>query len=234
MPVPAGLSILLAVAVLVFLGAAERVLDRLGLSDKSALAFLFLMVAGTFITIPVARGPSGISVNVGGAIIPFILALWVLAHADTPGEWVRAIAASAVTAGVLYWMTKNFRFEEGHTFVDPMYLYGVIAGAAAYLVGRSRKAAFAAGVLGVLFLDVAHTVEVLLGRTMGRTDVGGAGVFDAVVISGVIAVGLAEVLGETLERVRGGHPVDKEKAIVRPEADRAARENRERADSDDE
>ena len=37
-----------------------------------------------------------------------------------------------------------------------------------------------------------------------RTAIGGAGVFDAMIVAGIIAVALAEIVGETRERLSGG------------------------------
>src|SRR5690606_41839665 len=46
---PLGLTVLLAVAALVFFGAAQRVLDRLRLTDVQALIILGLIIAGSFV-----------------------------------------------------------------------------------------------------------------------------------------------------------------------------------------
>jgi len=44
--------------------------------------------------------------------------------------------------------------------------------------------------------------------------VGGAGVFDQVVIAGVLAVGLAEIVGETRERLGGGPDLDRDRPLA--------------------
>jgi hypothetical protein len=56
----------------------------------------------------------------------------------------------------------------------------------------------------VVLSDIAQYIELLSRRIPGRTWIGGAGAFDAVVIAGVIAVVLAEVVGESRERLQGG------------------------------
>ena len=50
---PTGMIILLAISVLVFLGLAQRVLDRLQLTDRAALLFVGAMITGVF-TCPTA------------------------------------------------------------------------------------------------------------------------------------------------------------------------------------
>ena len=84
--------------------------------------------------------------------------------------------------------------------VDPLYLYGLAAGLVAYLLGRSRRAAFICGVLGVVLADTAVAL-VNWSRGVDQTLVlGGAGAMDTVVIAGLLAVLLAEFVGEVTER----------------------------------
>lgn len=199
-----GLIILLAVSVLVFLGLTHRVLDRMHLDDRQALMALGLMLVGSFVDIPVFRGVQSVSFNIGGALVPVVIAIYVLARADTPRETARGIFSAIITGAALYAITKLFAFEEGRVILDPLYVFGLVAGVVAYLAGRSRRAAFAGAILGVVFLDIAHLVEVVTRRMPATVDVGGAGVFDAVVIAGTVAVGLAEVFGEAMERLQGG------------------------------
>jgi hypothetical protein len=55
-----------------------------------------------------------------------------------------------------------------------------------------------------LLLDLANLVELAVTRSPGRVIVGGAGAFDTLVVAGVVAVLLAEILGETREKLGGG------------------------------
>lgn len=203
-----GLILLLAVSVIIFLGLAHRVLDRMHLNDKQALVAVLLILAGGFIDIPVYRGTQIVSVNLGGSVIPVLIALYVLARADTRVETGRGIFCAVATGVALIAITKLFTFEEGRTIIDSIYVFGLAAGIIAYLVGRSRRAAFAGAVLGVVFLDIAHLVEVVIRRMPATVNLGGAGAFDAVIIAGVIAVGLTEIFGEAMERLQGGHTPD--------------------------
>ncbi len=50
---PLGLIILSALAALILFGAAQRVLDRMHLTDTQALVVLGLIFIGSFIDIPV-------------------------------------------------------------------------------------------------------------------------------------------------------------------------------------
>ena len=69
------------------------------------------------------------------------------------------------------------------------------------MLGRSRRGAFICGVMGVLTADCIVAI-VNSARGVSQTLVlGGAGVFDAAVISGLIGVILAELIGEIAERI---------------------------------
>src|SRR5690606_40645154 len=96
-------------------------------------------------------------------------------------------------------------FEHGlGDWLDALWLVGLIGGGVAYLTGRSRRGAFIAATLGVLALDAIHLAQALGAPGPARVAVGGAGAFDAVVVAGVLATGLAEVVGEGVERLQGG------------------------------
>jgi uncharacterized membrane protein len=200
--VTVGLILLLVVSVLIFLGLAHRVLDRMRLNDRQALVAVLSILIGGFIDIPVFRGLWTVSVNLGGSVIPVIIAIYVLSRADTQTEARRGVLSAVATGAALLAISKIFTFEEGRTIIDPIYVFGLVAGVIAYLLGRSRRAAFAGAVLGVVFLDIAHLVEVIIRRLPSTVNIGGAGAFDAVIIAGLIAVGFAEIFGETMERLQ--------------------------------
>ena len=86
-------------------------------------------------------------------------------------------------------------------FLDPLYLVAIVAGLVAYLAGRSRRSAFIAGVMAIILSDLLALIENILIGVRAATVIGGAGFFDAIVISGFIALGLAEIFGETAERL---------------------------------
>ena len=57
--------------------------------------------------------------------------------------------------------------------------------------------------MGIILNDIAYIIETTITNTPSQTTIGGAGVLDATVFSGIIAVGLAEVIGETREKLQG-------------------------------
>lgn len=208
MPLPLGLIVLFALVGLVLFGAAQRVLDRMHLTDVQAIVILGLIIAGSFFDIPVARGRTAVTVNVGGVIVPAAVALYVLFKAGTGWERVRALLAAAVTGGIVLAVARltDFGPHGGAPMVlDPLWLFALVGGIVAYALGRSRRGAFVAGVLGLLLFQALDPF-VMTSASSRATELalGGGGFFDAVVLSGVISVGLAEFVGETRERLQGG------------------------------
>jgi len=90
--------------------------------------------------------------------------------------------------------------------IDAIYLYPLVGGIVAYLFGRSRRGAFISATLGVLLVDIFQYVWLInQGAPASYTMmIGGAGAFDAIVLAGIVAVILAELIGESLERLTGG------------------------------
>jgi uncharacterized membrane protein len=214
-----GIVLLVVVSVLIFLGMAQRVLDRLYLSDRGGLLVIAAMVAGSFIDVSLGGGNS---VNLGGAVIPVGLAIYVLTKAGSGKEWIRAILGIAVTTGILYGVNKIYHFDTSRGILEPQYLWAIIAAVIAYIAGRSRRLSFIVATLGVLFMDIAHIIEVRMARLNVPTRIGGAGVFDTIVIAGVLAVLLAELIGESREALQGGpahrgRPEELESALTPPE-----------------
>jgi uncharacterized membrane protein len=199
------MTILVVVAALIYFGVAQRMLDKMRLTDTQALLFIGLMVAGSFITIPLLSGRTSISLNIGGSLVPLGIVIYLLTTADSAYERVRALIASVVSAAIIFGIAQYTDFDPSSgTFIDPLWLFSIISGIVGYLAGRSRRAAFIAGVLGILLTDLVHAVRAWLANMNTRTAIGGAGVFDAMIVAGIIAVALAEIVGETRERLSGG------------------------------
>lgn len=208
-----GVLLLVIIFVLVYFGLAHRVLDRLYLSDRAALALIVAMIIGSFINIPITSGRVVTSVNVGGGLIPLGLAIYVLYRAGTAWEVSRALLGAVITAAVLSGISLLTRGREawnvyGLSLLDPLYYYPLIAGVVAYLVGRSRRAAFVGAILGVLLLDLVDLFYYLSRGLRGTVAFGGAGIIDVTFMAAVVAVLLAEFIGEARERIQGGPKAD--------------------------
>lgn len=195
-----GSILLILVAVLILFGAGQRVLDKLHLTDRQALLWIALILIGGFIPdIPVTPL---FSFNLGGALVPLGLCVYLWIRADTGVERVRCIIAALVTGAATYGLGRWMPDEPETIVLDPAYMHGLAAGIIGYLFGRSRRGAFFAGVVGILLSSVFSAATVWAHGIDQRLTLGGAGAFDVVVMTGLIAVLLSELIGETVERIQ--------------------------------
>ncbi len=197
---PFGLIALVVISILIYFGVAHRALDRLRLSDRGALAIIAAIIVGSFFDLPVT---SRVTINLGG-IIAIGLAVYVWLGAGTAFEKFRSIVAATVTALALFLAGRYLGAEPEKIFIDPIYIYPLVAGIVGYLAGRSRRGAFFAAVMGVFALDVAQYFYLTRTGVRGIVHVGGAGAFDSLILAGILAILLAELIGETRERIQGG------------------------------
>lgn len=208
---PIGIIVLIAVSILIYFGLAQRVLDRMRLSDRAALGIIALLAVGSFIDIPLSTGRYDVSVNLGGALVPLGVAIYLLTRAGSGREWGRALLAAVITGAVIFGVGNlmgRAEIEPGGRFfgyLDALWVYPIIGGLVAYIAGRSRRSAFIAATLGLMLVDIAYLIWlVYTGAPAGRVAIGGAGAFDGIVLAGIVAVLLAEIIGETRERLQGG------------------------------
>lgn len=187
--------ILTGLAVLIYLGFLHRVLDRMRLSDRAALIIIALMLAGTWLPdLPLGL----VRINLGSTLVPLGLTVYLIGTADTLGEQVRgglSIIAVAAAILILDWVLPQ---EPGAMFLEPLYAYGLAAGIIGYIAGRSRRSAFIGGMTGVILADIIILIQQL--PLSNQYQIGG-GIFDSALVAGVIAVGFAEIFGETRELV---------------------------------
>ena len=206
-----GLILLVVTSLLILFGVAQRVLDRLRLSDRAALLFAALIfIGGLLPDIPLSPR---LSLNIGGALIPLGLCAYLLVRAGTGRERMRALFASVLTGAAIYAMGRLLPEEPEQAFMDYNVLYGLAGGVIAYVLGRSRRSAFIAGILGSILADVASAATVWNAGIDQPLSLGGAGALDATVIAGLSAVLLAEFVGEALERASRGRHRDKSRAF---------------------
>lgn len=196
-----GMVLLIVIALLILFGALQRVLDRMALTDRQALvAVAAILIGGWLPDIPLGV----LTINIGGALIPFGLCVYLFIRAGSAKERIRSLAASALNAAAIYGVSLFFPADPTQMPFDPMLLYGVLGGAIGWLLGRSRKTAFMAGVLGVILSDALVGVVNWSQGIRQTVHLGGAGALDAIVISGLVSVLLCELFGEWMERMITG------------------------------
>lgn len=187
------------------------------------LAFLALLAAliGSFINIPITRientgappammvrsfgvayrvpshyasGSTVVAVNVGGAIVPVLISIYVLYQ--FPGVLLAAIVGTAIVALIVH---RCARPIPGLGIATPMLIPPVVAALVAYALdaafGMSQHhrdaIAFVSGVMGTLIgADLLNLNKIAdLGAPVAS--IGGAGTFDGIFLTGIVAVLLA-------------------------------------------
>jgi len=193
-----SLILLAAVSALVLFGVAQRVLDRMQLTDRAALVIAAAIFFGGLIP-DIRLGP--VVFNIGGFAVPLGVCIYLLIKTDTTKEVRRALIGSVITGLAVYLLGRWLPSEPEQMLIDPHYLYGIAGGVIAYILGRSRRAAFICGVLGVTLADTAVAVINWAQGINSTLSLGVAGAMDTIVISGLLAVLLAELTGEIIERL---------------------------------
>lgn len=196
-----GMMVLTVVAVLIFFGVLQRVLDRLHLTDRMALLLVSAMFVGTLLP-NVELGM--VSLSIGGAVIPLGICVYLFIKADTAKERIRSILGALLTGAAVFGLSAILPDEPETMFMDPNLTYGLAGGIIAWLLGRSRRGAFICGVVGVILADVVTGCINWYHGVDQKLVLGGAGIADAVVVSGVLAVLLTELIGEIVERIKRG------------------------------
>ena len=196
-----GMILLIIIALLILFGVLQRVLDRMALTDRQALACVALIFIGGWLPdISLGR----VTLNIGGALVPLAVCVYLFLNAGTGKERIRALVASVLTGAVVYVIGLYCPADPVAMPFDPMILYGLCGGIVAWLLGRSRRSAFIAGVLGIILADAAVGVVNWSRGIQQAVHLGSAGALDAIVLSGVSAVLLCELFGEIMERIAHG------------------------------
>ena len=211
----AGLFALLVI--LIQVNILRYAYERLGVSSATALLLLFASLLGSYVNIPVWEFPervvetgrevvsyfgmhyvvpvieqqSGtvVAVNIGGAVIPTLLSLYLLGK---NGLWAAGIITTAVVTAVVHAMAEPV---EGVGIAVPIFVPPVVAAITAVLAARRRAAAvaYAGGSLGTLIGADLLNLDAVRGLGAPFASIGGAGTFDGIFLTGIVAVLLASL-----------------------------------------
>lgn len=206
--------LLLGILAATFVSAAGYLFSRVGLTSGWLFGILGASIVGSRINVPIGRlgnrprpeytdvvafgvryripvevraGGTVIAVNVGGALIPAGLASYLIV-AD--GIWMHALIGTAVVATFVRVIARPVR---GVGIVTPSLVPPLIAAGTAIVIGGPAVAALAyiVGTLGTLIgADLLNLRRIgNLGASIAS--IGGAGTFDGVFLTGIVAVILA-------------------------------------------
>jgi len=217
---PAFFSILVGIFFIVFILLMLRALSyayvNLGVSSSTAMLLLFASLIGSYFNIPVANLPDErvlsnqvidffgmqytvpvvvhwpgtvIAVNVGGAVIPTLMSIYLLI---TRRLWVKGAIATVIVALVLHWLANPVR---GVGIAVPIFLPALTTAIVALLLARESAAplAYIAGSLGTLIGADLTNLDKVGGLGAPIASIGGAGTFDGIFLTGILAVLLASL-----------------------------------------
>jgi uncharacterized membrane protein len=130
-----------------------------------------------------------IAVNVGGAVIPTLLSLYLLFKRDL---WVKGTIATAIVALVLHWLANPV---PGLGIAVPVFVPVVTTAAVALLLTRRDAAplAYIAGSLGTLIGADLTNLDKVRGLGAPVASIGGAGTFDGIFLTSILAVLIANL-----------------------------------------
>lgn len=188
--------------------------EKLGLSPDSGLLLLFSALFGSMINLPLARvsaeappepppqiwngllrgsplqfdGTTLIAVNVGGCIIPVFFSVYLLRN--TPLPLVEVLPAILIVTLVSYGFSRPIA-RLG--IAMPIFIAPLTAAITAMLINSEHSAplAYISGTFGVLIgADLLRLKDV---RKLGAplASIGGAGTFDGIFMTGIVAALLA-------------------------------------------
>jgi len=217
-----GIFVLLFACIVgvLFLGLGEVAFERIGFSSFQFVLIMGGSLVGSAINVPVSEVKSVaplleihevrvfwmryrvpqvryrqvstvVAVNVGGAVIPILVSAYILwTH---PGALPYALVGTIVTAFLVHLMAKKVR---GVGIVTPALLPPFAAALIAYVLvpGSPAVVAYVSGSIGALVgADLTNLRGIAkLGAPMAS--IGGAGTFDGVFLTGLMAVLLAPLL----------------------------------------
>lgn len=207
-------AVLLVLLLLLELQVIEVVYQRLGMSHRTIVSLLVLTIAGSYVNLPLATivakqlvheqrlivngipyvvphvvrvGRTVVAVNVGGALIPALLSLYLILRV---GGTLQALITTSIVSAVVYYFSRPVL---GMGIAVPTLLPGVVAAAVAPMLDYRRSAAIAyvAGTMGCLLGADIFNLAVISHLHAPVASIGGAGTFDGVFVSGIVAVLLA-------------------------------------------
>jgi len=206
-----GLLVLLFLLIMV--GAIGYAFDKIGLDSVVVFALFLACLLGSYINIPVhsirneevmrdqvvsffgfrfrvptmTRRETVIAVNVGGAIIPCLLALYLLATTSYP---LQALIGVAIVAAVSKLLARSVA---GLGVAMPAFIPPIIAALVALMLAPAQApmVAYVSGTFGVLIGADLLNLKNLTALRAPVVSIGGAGTFDGIFLTGIIAVLLA-------------------------------------------
>ena len=208
-------GIFLIVLIFLMLNAWRQAFVSLGVSPSTAMLLLFGSLIGSYFNIPVAQlsqeqvvsdrvidffgmeytvpvvhwAGTVIAVNVGGAVIPTLMSLYLLFARNL---WLNGAIAVAAVALILHWLATPV---PGVGIAVPVFFPAIATAVVALVLSRDNAAplAYIGGSLGTLIGADLTNLDKVRGLGAPVASIGGAGTFDGIFLTGILAVLLASL-----------------------------------------
>jgi uncharacterized membrane protein len=214
---PGFFAILVAIFVgVLILQSLRFAYTSLGISSGAAVLLLAASLIGSIFNIPIVELPpervqsdqivdffgmhyaipvvshwqgTVIAVNVGGAVIPTLLSLYLLIKRDL---WLKGAIATAIVAVVLHWLANPV---PGLGIAVPVFVPVVVTAITALVLSRQDAAplAYIAGAMGTLIGADLTNLDKVQGLGAPVASIGGAGTFDGIFLTSILAVLIANL-----------------------------------------
>ena len=199
---------------LIEIGIIQYAYVKMGVNRRHVFAVLILTLLGSYVNIPVAEFPAErmisdqeisyfgmryvvpvveelprtvVAVNVGGAVIPTLLSFYLIMKKRMYG---RTLLGVAIVTAVVHWMAHPV---EGVGIAVPIFIPPIVAASVALLLARhsAPSLAYICGSLGTLIGADLLNLDKIQGLGAPIASIGGAGTFDGIFMTGLLAVLLA-------------------------------------------
>jgi uncharacterized membrane protein len=201
--------------IFIWIGVISNVFQAIGLSPNVAFLALLASFLGSYMNIPIAEVDSGpapirdivrysgvvyrvpvryagaqttIAINVGGAIVPTLISLYLLSR------FPQMIPATLAGVAIVTLVVNRFaRPVPGLGIATPIFVPPIIAATCGWLLGgqHADSVAYVSGVLGTLIGADLLNIAKVKGLGAPVASIGGAGTFDGIFLTWIVAVLLA-------------------------------------------
>ncbi len=212
-----------ALIILIQLRILRYAYMRLGLGPGAAMLLLFGSLIGSYFNIPIAVLPGNtvqsgevvdffgmryvvplvthwpgtvVAVNVGGAVIPTLMSTYLVIRYEL---WLKAAIAVVAIAAIIHAMATPV---QGVGIAVPVFAPVVVTAILAFILSREYAAplAYVGGSMGTLVGADLLNLNKIAGLGAPVASIGGAGTFDGIFLTGILAVLLAGIASPSRPR----------------------------------
>jgi uncharacterized membrane protein len=208
--------LLVLVVILVEINVLGYAYERAGISRRYVFLVLFASLVGSYINIPIWQLSAEhllsdrvvnfygmqyvipavidtpgtvIAVNLGGGVIPTLVSLYLVRKKRL---YLEAVVATAVIGLVSFWLAHPV---PGLGIAEPAFIPPLVTAVVVLIISRANAAplAYIAGSLGTLIGADLLNLGAIAGLGAPVASIGGAGTYDGIFLTGIVAVLLASI-----------------------------------------